>query len=101
MSAPTVVISEKAHAVLRQLAEQTGQPLTEILDKALDAYRRQLFIEQLNAGYAALRADPAAWAEVEKERRSMAGCLMDGLDSKECWGEDGDLLPPAERKPNG
>jgi hypothetical protein len=97
MSAPTVRISEASHRILKELAEQTGQTMMDVLDKALDAYRRQLFFEKLNAAYAALRADPAAWAEVEEERRSMDGCLMDGLDPNESWGEDGDLLPREEQ----
>jgi translation elongation factor EF-Ts len=100
MSTPTVRISEASHQILRELAEQTGQTMMEVLDKALDAYRRKVFFEQLNAAYDALRADPVAWAEVEEERRSMDGCLMDGLDPTECWSEDGDLLPPGERKSN-
>ena len=91
MSHSNMAISETAQRILERLAEQTGQTTTDVLDKALDAYRRKLFIEQVNTGYAALRADPAAWAEVERERRSMDGCLMDGLDPKECSGEDGPL----------
>ncbi len=72
-----------------------------VLDKALDAYRRMLFFDELNAAYAALRADRAAWAEIEEERRSMDGCLMDGLDPAERWSEDGDLVPPEETQANG
>jgi hypothetical protein len=60
-----------------------------------------VFFEQLNAAYAALRADPQAWAEVEEERRSMEGCLMDGLDPKESWGENGELLTPGENSNEG
>lgn len=59
---------------------------------------REEFIDQVNAGYAALRADPTAWAELERERRSMDGCLMDGLDPNERWGEDGAPLPSEDRR---
>jgi hypothetical protein len=93
MSLSTVAISESAHQILVRLATQTGDTPTAVLDKALDAYRRKVFIERVNAGYAALRDDPAAWAEVERERRSMDGCLMDGLDPNERWGDDGAPLP--------
>ncbi len=31
----------------------------------------------------------------------MQGSLMDGLDPKERWGEDGDLLPPTEENADG
>jgi hypothetical protein len=96
MSLPTVPISEKSHRLLQELAQQTGQTLTEVLDKALDAYRRTLFFDQLNAGYAELRADPQAWAEMEAERKLWDATLMDGLDPSERWAEDGRCLTPEE-----
>ena len=83
MSAPTVRISEASHRVLKELAEQTGQTMTDVLDKALDAYRRKLFFEQMNAGYAELRSDPEAWAEHMAERKPWGATLMDGLDPDE------------------
>lgn len=101
MSTPAVPISDASHEILKELVEQTGLSMAVILDKALDEYRRKVFFERLNAAYAALRADPAAWAELEAERRSMAGSLMDGLDPGERWGEDGDLVPPGGEKADG
>ena len=79
---------------LRELAEQSGKTVQDVLDQAVEDYRRKLFLDAVNAGYAALRADPEAWAEVEAERQSMAGSLLDGRDPNERWGPDGDLLPP-------
>jgi predicted transcriptional regulator len=99
MSAPTVRISEASHQILRELAEQTGQTMTDVLDKALDAYRRKVFFEQLNAGYAELRADPEAWAEHLAERQLWDATLMDGLDPDERWTEAGRCLNPEEDKP--
>src|SRR6184192_1596408 len=99
MSAPTVRISEASHQILKELAEQTGQTMTDVLDKALDAYRRKLFFEQMDAGYAELRADPEAWAEHLAERKQWDATLMDGLDANEHWTDDGRCLPPDEGKP--
>jgi hypothetical protein len=99
MSAPTVRISEASRQVLKELAEQTDQTMMEVLDKALDAYRRKLFFERLNAGYAQLRADPEAWAEHLAERKQWDATLMDGLDPDERWSEDGRCLTPEEGKP--
>jgi hypothetical protein len=96
MSAPTVQISEASHRVLKELAEKTGEPMGELLDKALAAYRRKVFFEQLDAGYAELRADPKAWAEIEAERKLWDATLMDGLDPEERWTEDGNCQNPAE-----
>jgi hypothetical protein len=96
MSAPTVPISEASHRLLKELAEQTGQTEMEVLDKALDAYRRKLFFDQLNAGYAEMQADPQAWSEHLAERRQWDATLMDGLDPDERWTEDGRCLNPEE-----
>jgi hypothetical protein len=99
MSTPTVCISEAAQRILQELVEQTGLTMREVLDKALDAYRRQLFFEGLKADYAALRADPQAWAEELAERKLWEGTLLDGLDRDERWTEDGRCLnpePPSE-----
>jgi hypothetical protein len=99
MSAPTVRISEGSHQLLKELAEQTGQTMMDVLDKALDAYRRKLFFEQLNAGYAELRTDPQAWAEHLAEQRLWDATLMDGLNAEEHWTEDGRCRTPEEGKP--
>jgi hypothetical protein len=99
MSEPTVHISETSHRILTELVAQTGQTMTDVLDKALDAYRRKLFFEQLNAGYAELQADSEAWAEHLAERKLWDTTLMDGLDPDEHWTEDGRCLTPEEGKP--
>jgi hypothetical protein len=99
MSAPTVRISKASHRILKELAEQTGQTMMEVLDKALDNYRRKVFFEQLNAGYAELRADPEAWAEHQAERKLWDATLMDGLDPDERWTEDGRCLNSEDDKP--
>ena len=100
MSTPTVPISEAAHQVLRELAEQTGQTPLAVLDQALNAYQRKLFLDRVNAGYAELRADPQAWAEHLAEREEWDATLMDGLDPAERWSEDGRCLTPEEGKSN-
>jgi hypothetical protein len=68
--------------------------MLQVLDKALDTYRRKVFFEQLNAGYAAMRADPEEWAAELEERKLWDTTLMDGLDPKERWTEDGRCLTP-------
>jgi hypothetical protein len=97
MSTPTVRLSKAAHRLLREMAEQSGETMLEILDKALDAYRRRMFFEKLDAGYAALRADPKVWASVEEERKAWEATLMDGLDPGERWEEGGRCIVPKKK----
>jgi hypothetical protein len=98
MSEPTVPISEASYRLLKDLAEETGQATIDVLDKALDAYRRKLFFEQMNAGYAELRANPVAWGEHLAERKLWDATLMDGLDPDERWTKDGRCLDSEEDK---
>ncbi|MBL8796603.1 MAG: toxin-antitoxin system protein [Planctomycetia bacterium] len=81
MSTSSVAISESSRVLLQELAEKTGQTPLQMLDHALSAYRRQLFFDQLNAGYTELRSDPAAWAEHQAEQKLWETTLMDGLAS--------------------
>src|SRR5437660_12411663 len=99
MSASTVRISEASHQILKELAEQTGQTMIDVLDKALGAYRRKLFFEQMNAGYAELRADPEAWAEHLADRKLWDATLLDGLGPDEHWAKAGRCRTLEEGKP--
>lgn len=92
MSAPIVPISDATNRLLQELSARTGQTAAEVVDRALTVYHRQVFFDQLNAGYAVLRADPEASAELDAERRAWDATLMDGLDSAERWSEDGKCL---------
>jgi hypothetical protein len=79
------------------MADWAGVSLQDALEQAIkDQYHRK-FWEAVNAGYAALRADPVAWAEMEAERKLWDATLMDGLDPTEQWTKDGNVVPPAEQ----
>ena len=99
MSETSISISEIAHRQLAELAEWSGVSLAAALERAVkDQYDRQ-FWSAVNAGYAALRADPEAWAEVEAERRAWDATLRDGLDPSERWTEGGGVPPPPASDP--
>jgi hypothetical protein len=98
MADASILISEVTLARLRELGRWFNLSVEQVLDQAVkDQYDRK-FWEATNAGYAALRADPQAWAEIEEERRSLEGTLLDGLDRNEHWTEDGNVFPPTERE---
>jgi hypothetical protein len=79
MASATVRISLKAQEVMRHLSAQTGRKMQDILDEAVELYRRQLFLEKANAAFATLRMQPEAWAVEEEERASWDAALTDGL----------------------
>ncbi len=80
MTSLTVRISRSTHAALRALADETNESMTEVLDKAIEFYRRQHFLAGLNADFADLRQDKAAWEEELAERELWNTALADGLE---------------------
>lgn len=80
MASVTVRISREAKEILQRLAAQSGKKLQTILDEAIEAYRRQCFLEEANAAFAALQADTDAWQEELEERATWDKTLGDGLE---------------------
>ena len=98
MAETSILLSETTLTRLRELARWEGRSIDEALDQAVNEQYDRKFWDATNAGYAALRADPAAWAEVEAERKLWDNTLMDGLDPSERWTADGDVSPSVEQE---
>ncbi len=67
---PTTRISGPSREVLQRLAEETGESVQAILDKAIEMYRRHRFLEKANLAFEALRANRKAWKEELAERQA-------------------------------
>jgi predicted transcriptional regulator len=80
MGSTTIRVSDKTHRVLQELAATIGAPMSDVVDQALELYRRQRMFVQANAAYAALRADPIASAEWDAEIAVWDATLTDGLE---------------------
>ena len=83
MSTALVRVSEAAWQTLKRLSERCGTTMQEIVDRAVEEYRRKLFLEEANRAYAALRSDPRAWREELEERRVWEAALADGVGEGE------------------
>ena len=73
----TIRVSRETRDRFARLAEQTGRPMTQLLDDAAESLERRLFFDRLDTRYGELRLDREAWAEIEAERRIEAGSLRD------------------------
>jgi hypothetical protein len=78
----TVRIEPAAHEALAEIAKAKRIPLTEALSRAIEAYRRALFLEAIASGYAELRADAKAWEQEEAERAAWETTSADGLEEQ-------------------
>lgn len=78
--AETVRIDPASHAALTEIARAKHIPLTEALSVAVEAYRRQLFLEEYVAAVAAFRvSSPPRFAEDEAEAALWDSTGLDGL----------------------
>ncbi|HEY9853104.1 MAG TPA: ribbon-helix-helix protein, CopG family [Leptolyngbyaceae cyanobacterium] len=79
MESCTVAIGSTSYKTLQELAARSGESISEILDKAIEQYRRQKFLEEANQAYTALRNNSEAWASEIEEREAWDITLADGL----------------------
>ena len=75
----TVRISSAGHRLLADLARETDSSMASVLEAALEAYRRQLFLNQSADAFALLVAEPAAAAAYRADLASFDHTLADGL----------------------
>ncbi len=76
---PSARLSEAARAVVRRIAAESGDSMQDILEKAIELYRRQRFLEDSNRAFAALRAHPKKWKAEQQEREEWNATVADDL----------------------
>jgi hypothetical protein len=79
---PNVRISPRAHALLRQLAEEEQRSMQSVLDRALERYRRERFLQAANADFASLQGDAKAWKQELGERELWEQTTADGISGE-------------------
>lgn len=77
----TVRISPETREMLRRLAAETGESMQAVLERAVEAYRREHFLQESNRAFAALRADAQNWRSELQEREAWDATLGDHLES--------------------
>ena len=75
----TVRINPQSHRKLKSLADEMGESMPVVLEHAIEALRRQRFLEQAADDFARLRKDKKAWAAELAERKIWESTLNDGL----------------------
>ena len=80
MSELTVSISESTHETLLKLAETSGETIQAVLDKAIENYRRYVFLIQANQAFEVLRQNETLWQEELTERQIWDQAITDGAE---------------------
>ncbi len=82
MPTTTIRVTPETHEILRELAGQENLPIQSLVHKAVSEYRKRQILTQGNLAYAALRADPNAWAAELEEAAAWEATLADGLEGE-------------------
>ncbi|NOX60613.1 MAG: toxin-antitoxin system protein [Chloroflexi bacterium] len=80
MTVATIEIPQKTRDALQAIAQEEGVSMQQVVEEALEVYRRQRILEATNKAYAELRADKEAWTDLQEERRIWDVTLADGLE---------------------
>ncbi len=80
MSTVTIRVSEETHLLLRSLADERQQQIGDLVATAVKRFDEQAFWDEVEAGYAALRADPEGSAAFDAEVAEWDVTLNDGLE---------------------
>ena len=75
-------IEPATHAKLAAIARAQHSTLTETLSRAVEAYRREVFLEGLATDFAALHAKTEEWDEEKAERADWEQTNLDGLEGE-------------------
>lgn len=82
MAGTQVRVSESTHQLLRSLATQAGESMQDVVEKAVEHYRRKAFLEGLNNDFLNLQENSVAWKDEVEERTLWDNTLQDGLEKE-------------------
>ncbi len=82
MSELTIPISLASHKTLLTF-ESSGHTTQAVLDRAIENYRRQIFLEQANEAFARLRQNEELWEDERAERADWEMTIADGVSGGE------------------
>lgn len=78
----TIRVSREIYNDVKALAQNQHENIQDVMEHAVKEYKKKKFFDNLNAAYAKVQSDPAAWEEEQKERQIWDITLSDGLENE-------------------
>jgi len=75
-------VTVQTRDMLSVIAAEKGSSMQGVAEEAVEAYRRQMILDQTSAAYDRLCDDPEAAAALEAEERDWDATLCDGLEDE-------------------
>ena len=78
----SIQISEKSLEIVRNISERNGLQMSDVLDKAVETYRREVFLDDTNRAFETLKEGSDSWQEELEERALWEDTLSDGVNEE-------------------
>ena len=82
MDATTIRVDRETHKQIKDIAEERGCSILEIVRELVKRERQEQMLQETNRVYAALREDEDAWEAEQKDRDLWDNTIADGLDEQ-------------------
>ncbi len=82
MTSSTIRVDDKTLKIIRRISKEAGISMQEILDKAVEDYRRKQVLMEANEAYKVLRENPGKWKEEIEERQEWDTTIADNLEEQ-------------------
>lgn len=80
--AQTARISSRSDVIIKEMVSLTGYSKVEVIEHALETYRRSEKMRLMNEAYKNLQFDECTWKEELEEREELEGTIGDGLEKE-------------------
>lgn len=77
MASKNIRVSEETMIYLKELSKKANTSMQDIVQKAVEDYRRNRILEETNTAFMKLKGDTKAWQEEEIERKEWEATLGD------------------------
>ncbi len=75
-----VRVNESTHSAISSLAKELGESMQTVVDKAIERYKREIFLEHLNEDFRRFRENEKDWNAELEERRLWDNTMLDGVE---------------------
>lgn len=80
--AQTARISSRSDLIIQEMINLTGYSKVEVIEHALETYRRTERMRLMNEAYLNLKSDKSAWEEELEDREGLEGTIADGFEEE-------------------
>ena len=77
MASKNIRVSEETMIYLKELSKKANTSMQDIVEKAVEDYRRNRILEETNEAFLKLRNNSKAWQEEQRERKAWEATIGD------------------------